>query len=489
MVAALVAGETGLARSTLLREIASREDFTVMIDGLARSRAVPDIVAMGDSRIRHGFNARVVERRVRSQAKKRAVAWNLGRGGVMGEVELALTLRSLEKARPPKVALLYVDPTTVMPRKPPDLQQQVLTKPWRLKDLPAVFRADAPVESLLTIALSASFSSIRYRDWVLDALDAGLADRKPASLGDQGFAPFVPRNGQERHKRAVRRARAYSRQYRGSRVGFTLSEFGLGAIREAIRQYRAAGTRVVLINSAATAPVNRLLTDRSTIGPLFMETMAQVAKEQGVPFLDHSRPPVLTDADFVDGDHLNRYGAARYSIWLTHEVILPLGWGLKVPLTRWTRPRADRGCQVVFDFEEQALEGWATTGNLGPLLAHGSRGMQPVVSDFEGLGLLSTFHETLGYGPIGTASSPPFTVRRSVLRLLVGGGRRQTGVELVVDGQAVRTASGQGDGKLRPTVWDVRELEGKQARLRVFDRVSKKTGYVVLDQVQQCVGR
>ncbi len=489
MVAALLTGEIWFAHSALMAEIAIKEDFSVVINGLARSKTPPDIVAIGDSRIRHGFNPRVVEQRVRKYTKENVVAWNLGRGGVMGEVVLALALRSLDKPKPPKVALLYVDPTTVMPYQKPDLKQLVLTKPWRLADLPAVVRADPPVESLLTIALSVSLSTIRYRDWVLDAMEGGLAGKRPASLGANGFTPFPPRNGRDRQKRAVGRAKGYARQYRGKRVGFRLSGFGLGAIEEAIRQYQAAGTQVVLINSAATTPVNKLLGDRRTIGPLFMKTMAQVAKEHGIPFLDHSRPPVLTDADFTDGDHLNRFGASRYSIWLTHEVILPAGWEMSPPLNRWTPYHSEKGCRVTFDFEEQTLVGWTTTGNLGPLLAHGSRGQQPVVWDFEGLGLLSTFHESLGYRATGEAVSPPFTIRKPVLKLLVGGGRQQTGVELLVEGEVVRTIPGTGGNRLRSRYWEVSDLVGQQARLRVFDHASKKLGFVALDQVAQCAAK
>lgn len=59
----------------------------------------------------------------------------------------------------------------------------------------------------------------------------------------------------------------------------------------------------------------------------------------------------------------------------------------------------------------------------------------------------------------------------------------ETTVNLVVDGQVVRTATGQDSEALDWVAWDVRDLAGREARLRVVDTVSGGWGHVLADQV------
>ncbi|MBB2922794.1 glycoside hydrolase family 32 protein [Cellulomonas cellasea] len=56
-------------------------------------------------------------------------------------------------------------------------------------------------------------------------------------------------------------------------------------------------------------------------------------------------------------------------------------------------------------------------------------------------------------------------------------------VNLVVDGDVVRTATGQDSEVLDWVAWDVRGLAGRQAQLRVVDSVSGGWGHVLADQV------
>ncbi|GEA89861.1 glycoside hydrolase family 32 protein [Cellulomonas cellasea] len=56
-------------------------------------------------------------------------------------------------------------------------------------------------------------------------------------------------------------------------------------------------------------------------------------------------------------------------------------------------------------------------------------------------------------------------------------------VNLVVDGDVVRTATGQDSEALDWVAWDVRELAGRQAQLRVVDSVSGGWGHVLADQL------
>lgn len=59
----------------------------------------------------------------------------------------------------------------------------------------------------------------------------------------------------------------------------------------------------------------------------------------------------------------------------------------------------------------------------------------------------------------------------------------ETTVNLVVDGEVVRTATGQNSEALDWVAWDVRDLAGREAQLRVVDSVSGGWGHVLADQV------
>jgi levanase len=167
--------------------------------------------------------------------------------------------------------------------------------------------------------------------------------------------------------------------------------------------------------------------------------------------------------------------------------VLPLAYGVRAPLVRWDDPHPSRGCEVVFDFEELELPGWERSGRaFDELLAGGRRDWQRRVGRFEGLGLLSSWHRRRGPRATGEAWSPPFTIRKASLRLLVGGGDEGVSVDLMVDGAVARSATGDDRDRLERRRWDVSELRGRQARLRILDASDDKGGYVLLDQVEQC---
>ncbi len=142
---------------------------------------------------------------------------------------------------------------------------------------------------------------------------------------------------------------------------------------------------------------------------------------------------------------------------------------------------------VVADFEVVAYPpGWVTTGTaFGTGPARGGFGNQQPVEGFAGRGLVDSYLG--GDGPTGTLTSPPFTVARDYLNLLVGGGDHpgKTCVNLVVDGRPVRTATGADEERLSPVTWDLRPLRGQQAHLEIIDAASGGWGHINVDQIVQ----
>jgi levanase len=150
---------------------------------------------------------------------------------------------------------------------------------------------------------------------------------------------------------------------------------------------------------------------------------------------------------------------------------------------------------VLADFEGSDYGSWRTTGEaFGTGPAAGSLGDQQEVSGYLGKGLVNTFlrsERTSGNGDstIGTLTSPDFTISKGHLNFLIGGGNHPassdapTAVELVVDGRVVRSATGKDSEALNWASWDVRDLAGKAAHLRVVDDNTGGWGHVLLDQV------
>jgi beta-glucosidase len=87
-------------------------------------------------------------------------------------------------------------------------------------------------------------------------------------------------------------------------------------------------------------------------------------------------------------------------------------------------------------------------------------------------------------GPQGKLTSRPFTVDRRALKFLIGGGSAPaTRMDLLVDGKVVRTASGEDLFGMTERVWDVGELQGRQAVLQIVDASSGNWGYIVVDRI------
>lgn len=86
----------------------------------------------------------------------------------------------------------------------------------------------------------------------------------------------------------------------------------------------------------------------------------------------------------------------------------------------------------------------------------------------------------------GSLTSPEFEITGDHLSMLVGGGKRTDGsleVQLLVDGDVVRRVSGPEAGALNWQSWDVSDLAGRTAQLRVWDQATGGWGHLTLDHV------
>jgi fructan beta-fructosidase len=181
----------------------------------------------------------------------------------------------------------------------------------------------------------------------------------------------------------------------------------------------------------------------------------------------------LTSPQFtVDSPYLNfKIGGGRHP----HEA----GTVMEQPAPEGT---------VLADFEGGTYGGWTATGGaFGTAPATGTLPGQQQVSGYLGGGLANTFLD--GDSATGTLTSPEFTLDKKYVNFLVGGGNHPAGsadptaVELLVDGQVVRSATGKDAEALNWASWDVSDLAGKKARIRIVDDNTGGWGHLNVDHI------
>jgi non-lysosomal glucosylceramidase len=160
---------------------------------------------------------------------------------------------------------------------------------------------------------------------------------------------------------------------------------------------------------------------------------------------------------------------------------------MSVPL-----PATQRPAIVFADFEGPDYGDWKVEGDAfgkGPVRA----GSPPQnIYGFQGKSFVDSFTADKQDGSQGKLTSPEFTVERTFINFLIGGGAfPETALQLVIDGQVVRSASGRMREPLEWEVFDVREFEGKRAHIEIVDRSNQSWGHIQVDQtsLRMCPAR
>jgi levanase len=138
---------------------------------------------------------------------------------------------------------------------------------------------------------------------------------------------------------------------------------------------------------------------------------------------------------------------------------------------------------VLADFEGPDYGTWTATGDFAGTAPH--RGGDGRIGEQ----VVDTFFGNTRDGDPNTGSivSPEFTINRDFLDFEIAGGNHpepgpgQTAVNLVVDGQVVRTATGHDSGTLNWIAWDLKDLQGKQGHIEIVDLATGGWGHVLAD--------
>ena len=139
---------------------------------------------------------------------------------------------------------------------------------------------------------------------------------------------------------------------------------------------------------------------------------------------------------------------------------------------------------IIADFEGQDYGDWQATGEaFGLKPTRDNLEFQKDITGFEGIGFANSSSD--GDKPQGKLTSPKFQVQRKFVNFLIGGGNHhnKTCINLVIDDQIVRTATGHNQAKLAAVTWDVSEFSDKIARLEIVDKHSGGWGHISLDHI------
>lgn len=157
-----------------------------------------------------------------------------------------------------------------------------------------------------------------------------------------------------------------------------------------------------------------------------------------------------------------------------------------VGITLFNLEQAHASDILIADFENTNYDNWTISGNaFGDAPPAGTLQNQMKVSGFRGKKLVNTFKH--GDQTTGTAISKPFEIKRKYIAFLIGGGAdlKEVGIELLVDNQPVRAATGSESEHLLWASWNVESLIGRQARLRIYDHGVGGWGHINVDHIIQ----
>lgn len=241
----------------------------------------------------------------------------------------------------------------------------------------------------------------------------------------------------------------------------------------------------VHVTLEAFSPFIPLATDDSSLPATLLE----------YTLLNKSSAPVEASlAGWIENPVALRSGAEgegeRRNTLVRGETIRYLRCTARPHAARAGTPRPDI---VIERFENSRFAGWTAEGSAfgdGPVIA---RDMPSYMGPLGAQGERTAHSHNVRSGEDvgkadahkGSLTSAPFVLERHYLTFLIGGGAHagKTCMNLLIDGEVVRSASGPGANRMVPHTWNIAALEGRSAQLRIVDDESGSWGQISIDDI------
>jgi hypothetical protein len=319
----LLFADASLRDSNFSRSLDMSASIPVKAKLMAASRF--DIVVAGSSVIAEGVNPTILSDRIHELTGQKLKVFNAGvsAGGFDADFLTADHIVELPPERRPLFFIFSVSPMEFSCCPHTELPTE---DKWgaalRVNDLGPLLEAAPSFEEVAKDLTLTSFRSLAIRSNVL----AALFDRqspgdpwKPPADGGGGTIGAV--DAATQNARATHRAQAFAAQMMKPRYidRWLPARF----ISTMVARLARAGVKTAMIGNPQ-APQLAVLNGPDSIYPEYAEYLPKLGKELGSGFTNFRDMEGLGAADFVDGDHLNSGGSAKYSRKLAEEVIVPM---------------------------------------------------------------------------------------------------------------------------------------------------------------------
>ena len=143
------------------------------------------------------------------------------------------------------------------------------------------------------------------------------------------------------------------------------------------------------------------------------------------------------------------------------------------------------GTRVFQAFEGDGFDDWKVGGaafGLAPV-AEKVEGQEAPFMNYAKDRLAASTHG--GIGATGSLTSPEFTLNEPYITFLIAGGdeKGRTAAQLIIDGEVVREATGNRSMRAKSALWDVTELKGKKAMIKLIDDATGEWGFIGVDHI------
>ena len=154
----------------------------------------------------------------------------------------------------------------------------------------------------------------------------------------------------------------------------------------------------------------------------------------------------------------------------------------------WQRELAPTAAQFpdgrVFDDFEEGAGKWTAKGTaFADVPTEGGYANQPPPAGYSDEYLINSFADE--DRATGTLTSDSFIIAEPFINFKIGGGHHpdRVGIQLVVDGDIVKSETGLNRETLHYASWDVSKWLGKSAFLRIIDKESESWGHTYIDDI------
>ncbi|MEK7953986.1 glycoside hydrolase family 32 protein [Luteolibacter sp. Y139] len=148
---------------------------------------------------------------------------------------------------------------------------------------------------------------------------------------------------------------------------------------------------------------------------------------------------------------------------------------------------------VINDFESAGYGAWRKDGTAfdeGPARGASLATLEITNAVGSGVACSENFNSGTTGGndvPQGRLTSQEFEIQRKYISFKIGGGdyERHACMNLLVDGEIVKSATGRNSDAMYAASWDVTKWAGKKAKIELVDEASGNWGHILADQLVQ----